>query len=103
MERCAHSVYCVPADWRAQEAWRIPASRRVSWFCWICREYGDREFSLEKLKQLAMANCVGKLRPVRKTEIVPITNPDYELPEPDGDPLVPEEIDDEHEPLDEAA
>lgn len=83
VERCAHSVYVIPSDWQVQDAWRIPPSRRIAWYCWVCREYGDFGFSLEKLKRLAMANCGGK---VRKTDIVPIENPDYDLPELDGDP-----------------
>jgi len=81
LNRCVHSVYCVPDDWQAQIAWKIPVTRRVSWYCWICREYGDREFSLEKLHRLALANCekfltMGKIRKTDTTVL--IKNADYD-------------------------
>ena len=81
LERCAHSVYVVPDDWRAQEAWKIPASKRIAWFCWICREFGDSRFSVEKLHRLALANCrdTPPREKIRITNEI-ILNADYDLP-----------------------
>ena len=58
-------------------AWKIPAAKRVAWFCWWCRDYEAYKFSEEKLLELARANCV-KVRPVRKMNTVLIENGDYD-------------------------
>lgn len=72
LDKCAHSVYCIPRDWEVQAEWRIPASRRIAWYCWWCREYGDDEFSLERLKRLAMANCQNlTAQKIREADTVP--------------------------------
>ena len=87
MDKCTHSVYCVPADWQAQEVWKVPVARRVSWHCWWCRSYGDDDFSLEKLHRLAMANCQQQPRgEIRETDTaVLIKNADYDLREFEGE------------------
>lgn len=77
LDRCPHSVFVLPEDWRSQERAGIPRARRIAWYCWLCREYEAYKFSVEKLLELARANCVEKL-PVRKTETAGL-NADYDL------------------------
>lgn len=83
MNRCAHSVYIVPEDWQAQSVWKIPPAKRISWFCWWCRDpdfCAAQEFTPEKLLELALANCetkAGKAGPIRKTDLILIENADY--------------------------
>ena len=92
LNRCAHSVYIVPADWQAQAAWKIPASKRIAWFCWWCRDYEAFKFSEEKLMELARANS----RPIRLTDsaTVLIKNADYDDSDADilPDDAEPEEV-----------
>ncbi len=78
MDRCPHSVYVLPEDWRSQERAGIPPSRRIAWYCWLCRDYEAYKFSVEKLLELARANCDGNVRPVRKTDSAAL-NADYDL------------------------
>jgi len=81
LDRCPHSVYVVPADWQSQARAGIPPSRRIAWYCWICRDYEAYGFSLERLLDLARANCDGKASwPIRKTAVL-ITSADYDLPD----------------------
>ena len=65
LDRCSHSVYCVPADWQSQARAGIPPARRIAWYCWICRDFEAYRFSVAKLLELARANCDGKVRPIR--------------------------------------
>lgn len=79
LDRYAHSVYVVPADWQSQARAGIPPSRRIAWYCWLCREFEAYRFSVAKLLKLARANCDGNVRPVRKTDTaLLIKNADYE-------------------------
>ena len=82
LDRCAHSVYVVPADWQSQARAKIPAPKRISWYCWLCRDYEAYKFSVEKLLELARANC--DIRTVRKLESDAL-HADYDLPDDDED------------------
>ena len=95
LDRCSHSVYVVPEDWRSQERAGIPPARRIAWYCWLCRDYEAYKFSVEKLLEIARATCVEKVS-VRKTETAAL-NADYDLPDDAEDDVV------EHDGVDVAA
>ena len=81
LDRCPRSVYVLPEDWRSQERAGIPASRRIAWYCWLCRDYdAPYKFSVAKLLEIARANCDGNVRPLRKLESDAL-HADYDLPD----------------------
>lgn len=57
LPRCQHGVWIVPADWSLQTAHGIPASKRVAWHCFVCRDCGAGEFSEEALLEIARESC----------------------------------------------
>lgn len=94
LDRCEHSVYCVPDDWRSQARAGIPPSKRISWYCWWCRPYEMYKFSVATLLELARTNCDANVQPVRETDsdTVLIKNADYDLHELDGDDALDENV-----------